>query len=107
MSSPRSAVINGVDVGALAAAVRACHAVEDLDRGALGSVATYLPGYQLAGIRIASDRVTLQVKGTWGVPVHELATQIKQAAAPLVGNRAVDIIVADLTDPSPPPGAPC
>jgi hypothetical protein len=106
MSSPGSAVINGVDVGALAAAVRACHAVEDLDRGALGSVATYLPGYQLAGIRIASDRVTLQVKGTWGVPVHELATQIKQAAAPLVGNRTVDIVVADLTDPTPAPGAP-
>jgi len=106
MSSPGSAVIGGVDVGALAAAVRACHGVEDLDRGPLGSVATYLPGRQLAGIRIGSDRVTLQVKGTWGVPVHELATQIRQAAAPFVGNRTVDIVVADLTDPTPSPGAP-
>jgi hypothetical protein len=106
MSSPGSAVIDGVDVDALAAAVRACHGVEDLDRGPLGSVVTYLPGRQLAGIRIGSDRVTLQVKGTWGVPVHELAAQIEQAAAPFVGNRTVDIVVADLTDPTPPPGAP-
>lgn len=106
MSSPGSAVIGGVNVDALAAAVRSCHGVGDLDRGPLGSVATYLPGRQLGGIRVGSDRVTLQVKGKWGVPVHELAAQIQQAAAPLVGSRTVDIVVTDLTDPTPSQGAP-
>ncbi|MGC2654660.1 MAG: hypothetical protein WA317_13905 [Mycobacterium sp.] len=106
MSSRGSPVIEGVDVDALAAAVRSCQGVDDLERGPLGSVATYLPGRQLAGIRIGSDRVTVQVKGTWGVSVHELVAQIKQAAAPFVGNRTVDIVLADLTDPTPPQGAP-
>ncbi len=106
MSSPGRAVVDGVDVDALAAAVQSCDGVDDLDRGPLGSVATYLPGRQLAGIRIGSRRVTLQVKGTWGVPVHELAAQIEQAAAPFVGNRTVDIVLADVTDPTSSQGAP-
>lgn len=106
MSHPGSAVVNGVDVDALAAAVRSCAGVDDLDRGPLGSVATYLPGRQLLGIRIGSDRVTLQVRGKWDVPVGELAAQIRLAVAPLVAGRTVDIIVADLADPAPPHGAP-
>lgn len=104
MSGPASAVIDGVDVDALAVAVRSCHGVDDLDRGPLGSVATYLPGRrQVAGIRVDRDRVTLQVRGTWGVTVHELTTQIQTAALPFVGGRTVDLVVSDLSDPAPPP----
>jgi hypothetical protein len=105
MSSPGPAVITGIDVDALATAVRSCHGVEDLDPGPLGSVvATYLPGRRVAGVRIATDRVTLQVKGTWGVPIRELATRIQDAVASLVGDRVVDVIVADLSEPAPPGG---
>lgn len=104
MSGPASGVTDGVDVDALAAAVRSCHGVDDLDRGPMGSVATYLPGRrQLPGIRVDRDRVTLQVRGTWGVTVHELTTQIHAAALPFVGGRIVDVVVSDLSDPAPPP----
>jgi hypothetical protein len=99
VTSPSGTIVDGVDVDALAAAVRSCRGVDDLDRGAPGSVATYLPGRQLAGIRVGIDRVTLQVRGAWGVPVRELATRIQAVAAPFVGHRAVDIVLADLSDP--------
>ena len=109
MSSPATAVTEGVDVDALATAVRSCPGVDDLDPGPLGSVATYLPGRrQVAGIRVAGDRVTLQVRGKWGVPVQELTAQIRAAAGPFVDGRTVDIVVSDLSDPAPPvaPGRP-
>jgi hypothetical protein len=106
MSNPASAVVDGVNVDALAAAVRSCTGVDDLDGGLLGCVATYQPGRQLSGIRIGSDRVTIQVRGRWDVPVRELAAQIRVAVAPLVGGRTVDIVVADLADPAPPDSAP-
>jgi hypothetical protein len=104
---PGSAVIDGIDVDALAAAVRSCPGVDDLDQGPLGSVATYLPGSrQVAGLRVRADRVTVQVRGTWGVSVPELATQIRTVAAPFVGGHPVDVVVSDLADPTPPPMEP-
>jgi hypothetical protein len=106
MSNPGSAVVNGVDVDALAAAVRSCPGVDDLDGGPLGSIATYLPGRKLPGIRIGSDRVTIQVRGMWDVPVAELVAQVRLAVAPFIGGRTVDIVVADLADPAPPDSAP-
>lgn len=95
-------MIEGVNVDALANAVQSCPAVEDLDPGPLGGIATYLPGRQLAGIRIEQDRLTIQVRGAWEVPLDELAAQVRRAVAALVGERTVDIIVAALSDPGAP-----
>ncbi len=100
MSGPGIALVEGIDVDALAAAVRSCPAVHDLDRGALGSIATYLPGRQLAGIRIEQYRVSVQVRVVWDVPVGELGVQVRRALAPLIGGRIVDIVVAALSDPT-------
>ena len=97
-----SAVIDGVDVEALAAALRSCRGVDDLDEGRGGSVATYLPNRrQINGIRVDADRVTVQVRGTWGVSVNELASLVRAAATPFVCGHIVDLIVSDVSDPNP------
>ena len=93
------AVVDGVDVDAVATAARACPDVEDLDAGRWGEVATYLPGRRVPGVQVAPDAVLVQVRGRWGVPAVELATRIRLTLAPLVGNRRVDVVLADLGDP--------
>jgi len=94
---PGPAVVDGVDVDAVAAAVRSCPGVDDLLAGS-SAVATYLPGRRVRGVRVASDHVLIAVRGRWAVPVAELAWQVRSAVAGLVAPRRVDIIVADLTD---------
>lgn len=94
---PAPAVVDGVDVDAVAAAVRGCPGVDDLCAGS-GAVATYLPGRRVTGVRVASDHVLVVVRGRWGVPVAELARQVRSAVAGLAAPRRVDIIVADLAD---------
>ncbi len=102
MSSNPVAVRDGaeVDIDSVAAAVRACPGVDDLAAGRLASVATYLPGRQIAGLRVEPDRVTVQVRGRWNVPVAEVASEIRAALAPLVGTRVVDVALADVADPA-------
>lgn len=99
MTDPSNAVTDGVDLDVLAAAVRACPGVDDLDGGAAGSVVSYLPGRQLPGLRLENDRVTIQVRGRWGVPVAELAREVTAAATGLVRGRRVDIVVSDISTP--------
>jgi hypothetical protein len=101
------AVVEGVDVDALATAVLACPAVDDLCAGAWGGVVSYLPGRQVPGVRVTVGQVVVSVRGNWGVPAAELARQIRAAAAPLAGSRRIDVVVADVTDqPATAPAAP-
>ena len=96
MTQQAQAVIDGVDLDAVAAAVRGCPAIDDLSSGPWGGVVSYLPGRQVAGLRVASDHVLISVRGRWGVPVAEMARQVRTAVAGLVGPRRVDLEVADL-----------
>jgi hypothetical protein len=96
MTQQAQAVIDGVDLDAVAAAVRGCPAIDDLSPGPWGGVVSYLPGRQVAGLRVASDHVLISVRGRWGVPVAEMARQVRTAVAGLVGPRRVDLDVADL-----------
>lgn len=97
-----SAVVDGVDLDAVATAVRACSAVADLYTGPRAdSVATYLPGRRISGLKLASDAVTIQVRSLWDVPAVRVAEQIRPAVRPYVGGRRIDVVIADLT---PPPG---
>lgn len=93
-----SAVIDGVDVDAVTAAVRGCAAVEDLVSPPTATVASYLPGRQVAGVRVATDSVTIQVRGRWDVPLPDLGRQVRAAVALLVGKRRIDVVVADVGD---------
>jgi hypothetical protein len=92
-------VVDGIDLDAVAAAARGCPAVDDLSPGAWGGVVSYLPGRQVAGVRIASDHVVISVRGRWGIPVGEMARQVRSAVSALVAPRRVDLVVADLAGP--------
>lgn len=97
----RDAVVDGVDVDAVAAAARACPGVEQLHGGDSHLTATYLPGRRVLGVRIEQDTVVVQVRARWGVPAPELAAQVRDAIGPVVNGRRIDIIVADVGDPPP------
>lgn len=97
-SPASSALVDGVDLDAVAAAVRHCPAIDDLYSGSRAEVVSYLPGRRVAGVRVAADHVVISVRGRWGVPVPELARQVRFALAALVGSRRVDVVIADLAD---------
>jgi hypothetical protein len=98
-SAAEPALVDGVDVDAVAAAVRGCPAVDDLDGGRLGGVATYLPGRRVPGIRIENDRIEVHVRGRWDQPVSLIADQIRSALATLNGGRVIDVVLTDVADP--------
>jgi hypothetical protein len=93
-----AAVIDGVDLDAVAAAARSCAAVDDLCSGSWGGVVSYLPGREVAGVRVTRDHVVISVRGRWGIPVIELAGQVRAAVTGLAGPRRVDVVVADLAE---------
>jgi hypothetical protein len=101
--TPGPAVIDGVDVDAVAAAVRACAGVAELDGGRFGEVASYLPGRKVPGVVVSDRRVLVQVRSRWGIPAPELAALITTVLAPLIRGYPVDVVVADIDDP---PGTP-
>ena len=96
--TPGAAVIDGVDVDAVAAAVRDCAGVSGLDGGQFGEVATYLPGRTVQGVVVGGGRVRVQVRSRWGVEAPRLAALITTVLAPLTG-RPVDVVIADIDDP--------
>lgn len=97
--TPPPQQVDGVDVDAVAAAVRACLDVDDLDGGPFDAVASYLPGRRVPGVRVASDRVTVQLRSRWGVPLPLIGQQVRAAVLPLVAGRKLDIVVSDIADP--------
>jgi hypothetical protein len=98
-----TAVIDGVNVDAVAAAVLGCAGVAGLDGGQFGEVASYLPGRKVQGVVISGGRVAVQVRSRWAVPAPDLATMIVAVLAPLTGRHPVDVRIADIDDP---PGTP-
>jgi len=100
--APGPAVIDGVDVDVVAAAVRGCAGVSGLDGGWFGEAATYLPGRTVAGVLVDDGRVAVQVRSRWGVPAPDLAARITAVLAPLTGPRRVDVVIADIDDPPAP-----
>jgi hypothetical protein len=98
------AVIDGVDVDLVAATVRACPGVDELDGGQPGGMATYLPGRRIDGARVDHDAIEVQVRARWGTPAMEVAAQIRGALAVIAAGRRIDVIITDVTDPAAPPG---
>jgi hypothetical protein len=93
------AVIDGIDVDAVAAVVRDCAGVSGLDGGRYGEVTTYLPGRTVPGVTAGGGRVRVQVRSAWGTEAPSLGAVITAALAPLTGNRPVDVVIADIDDP--------
>jgi hypothetical protein len=94
-----AAVIDGVNVDAVAHAARACAGVSDLYSGRFGEIGSYLPGRRVGGVQVAPNSVTVQVRSRWGVPASDLLRQISAVIAPIIGARYVEVVVADVDDP--------
>jgi hypothetical protein len=101
---PPFAVIDGVNVDAVAAAVAGCAGVAGLDSGQFGEVASYLPGRQVPGVVVRPDSVLVQVRSRWGVRAADLLAQITAAVTPAAAGRRVVVVIGDIDDP-PRPGA--
>jgi hypothetical protein len=78
----------------VAAAVLACPAVAGLVDD---TVATFLPGRRVGGVRVEDDvclvSVALRLDGR---PLPELADEVRRAAATAAGERRIDVLVADV-----------
>ena len=101
---PGAAVIDGVDVDAVAAAVLSCAGVAGLDGGRYGEVTSYLPGRKVPGVVVIDGRVRVQIRSRWGVPAPDLAARITAVLAPLSGRRPVDVVIAAIDGPPGTPG---
>ena len=97
--APPAALVDGIDIDAVATIVRGCAGVSALDGGPFGEVASYLPGRTVPGVAVDASRIRVQVRSTWGVPATDVATLITAALAPLAGPRPVDVAIADIDDP--------
>lgn len=80
----------------VAAAVVACPGVVRLSGAGPAPVATYLPGRRVDGVRTDAERVRVAVVARAGVPVAEVAAQIRTAVMDVAAGRPVDVHVADL-----------
>jgi hypothetical protein len=98
-ASSVAAVIDGVNVDAVAAAVQVCPGVSGLDGGRFGEVASYLPGRRVPGVVVRKDSVLVQIRARWGIPAAGLLSQVTAVLTPLIGARLVEVVVADIDDP--------
>jgi hypothetical protein len=99
LDTPRAALVDGIDIDAVAALVRGCAGVSALDGGPFGEVVSYLPGRTVPGVAVDDNRIRVQVRSRWGVPAADVAAIITTALAPLAGPRPVDVAIADIDDP--------
>jgi hypothetical protein len=84
---------------AVAAAVLAHPGVVRLSGGAFGTVASYLPGRRVLGVRLPlgdADPVRIAVVARMGVPLARLADELGAAVVAVLGPVAVDVTVADV-----------
>jgi hypothetical protein len=97
-----AAVIDGVDVDAVAAAVTACPGVSALFGGRGDAIASYLPGRRVPGVEVSGGTVGITVRSRWDTTAPALLTQISNAVSPILHGNRLRIIVADIDDPNLP-----
>ncbi|MBW0118438.1 hypothetical protein I4J48_24660 [Pseudonocardia sp. KRD-169] len=77
-------------------------AVARLDGGVFGSIATYLPGRRLVGVRIGqgAEPVELSVVLNLSARIPDVARDLRREVSALCGGTAVNITVSDLAIPA-------
>ena len=83
----------------IAAAVLGCPDVAGLTQIPGIPVATYLPGRTVSGVAVRAGQIEVCVIARYGLPLRQVAAQVRQAVAPLVTDRVVDVVIADITSP--------
>lgn len=97
-----SRAVRPVDPDALAAAALSCPDVAGMGTGALGEIATYLPGRRIRGLRLTADGVEVHVVGVYGPSIAQIVEQVTAALTPLVAGQPLSVYVDDLADPAGP-----
>jgi hypothetical protein len=92
-------MVEGIDVDALAAAISACPSVARLGSGRSGAIATYLPGRRVTGVRLAADRIAVEVVARWQFPIATVANDVRQVGAAIAPGRRVDVTITDIEVP--------
>ena len=67
-----------------------------LSGGRLGGVGTYLPGRRVTGVVLRDNDLEVHIVGRYGVPVAEIAAEVRRAVEPYAGERTVHVIIEDL-----------
>ena len=98
-NDPDTAIVDGIDVDALATAVRACPGVSDLAGGRFGDATSYLPGRRVTGVAVREDTVRISVRAKWGVSASDLLGQITLALTPIVSDRRIELVIAEIDNP--------
>jgi hypothetical protein len=93
------AIVDGIDVDAVAGAVRACRGVSDLTDGRFGDATSYLPGRRLTGVAVRGGTVRVSVRARWGVSASDLLDQITLALTPIVADRQIEVVIAEIDNP--------
>ncbi len=107
MTEPVAAVVDGVDVDAVAAAAVACAQVRTLvAKSDADQVTTYTPGRVIEGVRVEDDAVVLSVEIAWDSSVRQVVDELTAAVAGFVGGRRVDVVIASVADPGQPADLP-
>ena len=89
-----------VDAERVAQAVERVPTVARLSAGSMGAeVATYLPGRRVRGVRVDGGTVEVHVVARWPAVLPEVGDAVRSAAAPLVGGRAIEVVIDDLEVP--------
>ena len=87
----------------IVAAVTSCPGVAGLTQIPGIPVATYLPGRSVPGVAVRAGEVEVCVVARYGPPLPQIAEQVRQAVAPLVPDRVVDVVIADIALPEAEP----
>src|SRR6476620_1626649 len=100
MTSPTTDTSSSAETAdAVAEAVRALPGVDDLHAGALGEVATYLPGRRVGGVRLLDPGCAISIVLAWQAPVAETTQAVRDAVRPLTG-LPVHVTVEDVARPA-------
>jgi len=89
----------------IAAAVISCPGVVGLTQSPGIPVATYLPGRTVSGVAVRAGEVEVSVVARYGPPLPQIAEQVRRAVAPLVPDRVIDVVIADIALPGAEPEA--
>ena len=89
----------------IVAVVTSCPGVAGLTQIPGIPVATYLPGRIVSGVAVRAGEVEVCVVARYGPSLPQLAEQIRQAVAPLVPDRVVDVVIGDIALPEAEPDA--
>ncbi len=88
-----------VEPDAVVAAALSCPHVAGMSGGLAGEVATYLPGRQVAGVRLTEDEVEVHIVARWGPSLPEVADAVRDAVNPVAGGLRTSVYVEDIEVP--------